>query len=113
VTAGGGTLSRLEAARREQAPQALARLVLVGLFIGLWVVLWAAHIPMPVPFLVCLLLEALFFVGYWQLVRYIPSERGVRLAHYGMLAPRSSSTRRWCTSSAVSHGSRRSPTFSA
>jgi diguanylate cyclase (GGDEF)-like protein/PAS domain S-box-containing protein len=79
-------LSQLSARRREQTPQALARLVVIGLFIGLWFLLWAARIPMPVPFLVTLTAEALFFVAYWRSVFLLRSIRH-RFAHYMMLAP--------------------------
>ncbi|MEE8385598.1 MAG: PAS domain S-box protein, partial [Dehalococcoidia bacterium] len=77
---------RLDAKRREQTPQALARLVVVGLFIGLWFVLWLARIPMPVPFLLVLVMEVLFFLVYWRTVFLLPSVRTVELAQYGMLA---------------------------
>jgi len=77
---------RLEAARNEQTPQALARLAIVGLFIVLWGFLWAARIPMPLPFLLVLCAEAAFFVAYLRLVRLLRSERMIRLAHYFMLA---------------------------
>ncbi|MCH8949854.1 MAG: hypothetical protein IIB87_05710 [Chloroflexi bacterium] len=80
------TLSRLDAKRREQTPQALARLTVVGLFIGLWFVLWVARIPMPVPFLLVLLTEALFFLVYWRTVFLLPNARSIELAQYGMLA---------------------------
>ena len=78
--------NRLAAKRREQTPQALARLTVAGLFIGLWFVLWLARIPMPVPFLIVLLVEALFFVAYWRIVFVLPNVRSVELAQYGMLA---------------------------
>ena len=78
--------SRLESKRREQTPQALARLAVVGLFISLWFVLWVARIPMPLPFLAVLLLEVLFFLVYWRTVFFLPSVRAVELAQYGMLA---------------------------
>src|SRR5438874_12044098 len=77
---------RLAAARRGQTPQALARLVIVGLFISLWFVLWFAQIPMPAPFLVALWAEATFFIVYWRLVFTLPSVRSIELAHYVMLA---------------------------
>ena len=78
--------NRLAAKQREQTPQALARLTVAGLFIGLWFVLWLARIPMPVPFLIVLLVEALFFVAYWRIVFVLPNARSVELAQYGMLA---------------------------
>ncbi|MDE3094603.1 MAG: EAL domain-containing protein [Chloroflexota bacterium] len=82
----GFTVSRLDAVKREQTPQAAARLVVVGLFIVLWAALWVARIPMPVPFLAVLGVEALFFLLYLPVVRALPSERAVRWAHYVMLA---------------------------
>ena len=54
--------SRLAAKRREQTPQALARLTVVSLFIAMWVFLWAIRIPMPRPFLTLLCAEAVFFL---------------------------------------------------
>ncbi|OGO50406.1 MAG: hypothetical protein A2148_02015 [Chloroflexi bacterium RBG_16_68_14] len=80
------TFSRLDAKRREQTPQALARLVVVGLFIGLWFLLWLGRIPMPVPFLLTLMAETVFFLVYWRTVSLLPSVRAVELAQYGMLA---------------------------
>jgi diguanylate cyclase (GGDEF)-like protein/PAS domain S-box-containing protein/putative nucleotidyltransferase with HDIG domain len=79
-------LDRLDVRRREQTPQALARLVVVALFVGLWFVLWLARIPMPVPFLLVLLAEISFFLIYWRTVFLLPSVRAIELAHYGMLA---------------------------
>jgi diguanylate cyclase (GGDEF)-like protein/PAS domain S-box-containing protein len=78
--------SRLDAARREQTPQAVARLAIVGLFIVLWGCLWVARIPMPLPFLIVLGLEGGFFVLYLRLVRLLNSERLIGAAHYSMLA---------------------------
>ncbi len=80
------TFDRLKAKRKEQTPQALARLAIVGLFIALWLVLWVAKIPMPVPFLIVLLVEILFFVFYWRLVSVLPNTKSIEVAHYGMLA---------------------------
>ena len=80
------TLDLLDAKRREQTPQALARLVVVSLFIGLWFLLWAARLPMPVPFLITLAIEAAFFVVYVRLVAALPTTRSIEIAHYGMLA---------------------------
>lgn len=76
----------LEEKRREQVPQALARLVVVALFIVLWVNLWLLRIPMPVPFLLVLVAEALFFVGYWRLIYLLRSARAIYWAHNAMLA---------------------------
>ncbi|MBF6600510.1 MAG: EAL domain-containing protein [Dehalococcoidia bacterium] len=81
----GYSLTRLDVVKREQTPQALARLVVVGLFIALWLVFYPLGLAMPLPFLVVLCLEALFFVAYLPAVRLLPSERGVELAHYAML----------------------------
>jgi diguanylate cyclase (GGDEF)-like protein/PAS domain S-box-containing protein len=79
------SFSRLDAKRREQTPQALARLVVVTLFVGLWFVLWLARIPMPLPFLIALLIEILFFVAYWRVVFFLPTVRAVTAAQYVML----------------------------
>jgi diguanylate cyclase (GGDEF)-like protein len=72
--------------RSEQAPQVLARLTVIGVFTSLWFVLWLARIPMPLPFLAVLLIEAMFFVVYWRTVYAIPSARGLDVAYYAMLA---------------------------
>ncbi|MCH8900906.1 MAG: hypothetical protein IIC88_01245, partial [Chloroflexi bacterium] len=80
------TVRSLDAKRREQTPQALARLAVVGLFIALWFVLWLARIPMPVPFLVVLFVEVLFFLAYWRTVFLLPSARAIQRAQYSMLA---------------------------
>jgi hypothetical protein len=88
MTSEGRTFSRLDAKRREQTPQALARLVVVALFTGLWFVLWLARIPMPVPFFLVLLAEALFFLVYWRTVFLLPSVRAVGLAQDGLLRVR-------------------------
>jgi diguanylate cyclase (GGDEF)-like protein/PAS domain S-box-containing protein len=79
-------LSRLAAKRQEQTPQAFARLVVVCLFIALWLVLLAARIPMPVPFLLVLLAEVLFFAVYLRVVAVLPSVRSVEIAQCVMLA---------------------------
>lgn len=83
---GSASFERLDARRREQVPQALARLSVIGLFIALWLLLWVVGIPMPAPFLAVLVLEALFFVVYWRIVFALPAVRWVELAHYCMLA---------------------------
>jgi len=80
------TFTRLDAKRREQTPQALARLVISSLFVGLWAIFWVARVPMPLPFLIALLLEIAFFVIYWRIVFILPNVRSVSLAQYGMLA---------------------------
>ncbi|TAK65367.1 MAG: diguanylate cyclase [Dehalococcoidia bacterium] len=77
--------NELDARRQEQTPQALARLVVVALFISLWFALWAARIPMPVPFLATLAAEAAFFLAYWRGVFLLRSVRQIELAHYAML----------------------------
>ncbi len=82
----GISLSRLERVRRDQTPQALARLVVATLFVAMWIVLWVARIPMPEPFLALLAAEILFFIGYLYVVARLPSELAVRRAHYFMLA---------------------------
>ncbi len=83
---GADTFTRLDAKRREQTPQALARLVIVSLFVALWAVFWIARIPMPLPFLIALLLEIAFFIVYWRVVFILPNVRAVSLAQYSMLA---------------------------
>ena len=82
----GLLLSRLERARRDQVPQALARLVVVVLFVALWGVLWLLRIPMPLPFLVTLLCEGAFFCLYLPLLRVWRTEAAIRRAFYVMLA---------------------------
>lgn len=79
-------MTALDARRQQQVPQAFARITVVLLFIGLWLVLWLARIPLPVPFLVTLLAEAAFFIAYWRIVYVLPSVRAITLAHYVMLA---------------------------
>ena len=76
----------LEARRHEQTPQALARLAVIALFMALWVLLLAVGAPMPLPFLVVLSLEAVFFLIYLRAVPLIPTAAGVTIAHYVMLA---------------------------
>ena len=78
--------SRLDVRRREQTPQALARLVVVALFVSLWFLLWLARLPMPFPFLCVLLAEMAFFLIYWRTVFLLRSVRAVEIAHYVMLA---------------------------
>jgi diguanylate cyclase (GGDEF)-like protein/PAS domain S-box-containing protein len=78
--------SRLDAKRQEQTPQALARLVVVVLFIALWAVLFVAQMPMPLPFLAVLLIETLFFVVYLRVVPLLPTLRSVEIAQAIMLA---------------------------
>jgi len=76
---------RLAARRQEQVPQALARLAVVALFIALWFVLLALRIPMPLPFLAVLCVEATFFVLYLGVVPHLPSARLVVAGQYVML----------------------------
>ena len=83
---GTDTFTRLDAKRREQTPQALARLVIVSLFVGLWGIFWAARMPMPMPFLIALLLEIAFFIVYLRVVFMLPNVRSVAAAQYVMLA---------------------------
>jgi diguanylate cyclase (GGDEF)-like protein/PAS domain S-box-containing protein len=80
------TFDRLSLKRAEQTPQALARLVVVTLFIGLWFALWVARMPMPLLFLFALCAEAIFFLGYWRVVFLLPSARAISAAHWFMLA---------------------------
>lgn len=80
------SVDQLDARRREQTPQALARLAIVGLFISLWFLLWIARIPMPVPFLLVLFAEAFFFIVYWRTVMALRSVRAIAWAHSSMLA---------------------------
>jgi diguanylate cyclase (GGDEF)-like protein len=75
----------LQARRREQTPQALARITVVALFIAMWGMLWLAGIPMPVPFLLTLVAETIFLLVYWRAVFLLPDERGVRTARACML----------------------------
>jgi diguanylate cyclase (GGDEF)-like protein/PAS domain S-box-containing protein len=82
---GAQRFSRLDAKRREQTPQALARLVVVTLFVGLWLVLWLVRMPAPLPFLIVLLIEILFFLVYWRVVFSLPTVRAVTAAQYVML----------------------------
>ncbi|MBI4570994.1 MAG: hypothetical protein HY723_03520, partial [Chloroflexi bacterium] len=60
--------------------------MVVCLFIALWLVLFVARIPMPVPFLLVLLAEVLFFIVYLRVVAVLPSVRSVEIAQYAMLA---------------------------
>jgi diguanylate cyclase (GGDEF)-like protein/PAS domain S-box-containing protein len=77
--------TRLDDRRREQAQQALARLAVIGVFAGLWWMLWFVQIPMPVPFLLVLMGEAAFFLLYLRGVSWLPSPRSVDVAEYIML----------------------------
>ncbi len=76
----------LEAKRREQVPQALARLAVILLFMALWGFMWVVRAPMPLPFFVVLCVEALFFVAYWRAAILMPGVRGIEAVHYVMLA---------------------------
>jgi diguanylate cyclase (GGDEF)-like protein/putative nucleotidyltransferase with HDIG domain/PAS domain S-box-containing protein len=76
----------LEAKRREQAPQALARLAVIVLFMSLCGFMWALRVPMPLPFFLVLCVEALFFLAYWRVMIVIPTARGIEVGHYAMLA---------------------------
>ena len=82
----GLTLSRLDRARRDQVPQALARLVVSCLFVALWSALWLFRIPMPVPFLATLVVEVAFFGVYLWLLPLWRTEIAIRRAFYLMLA---------------------------
>src|SRR3972149_4994233 len=79
------TFDPLASKQHEQTPQALARLTLLLLFIGLWGVLWLLRIPMPSPFLLLLIGEVLFFLAYWRVVFRLRSVRAIEVAHYSML----------------------------
>ncbi len=81
-----GSFTRLNAMRKEQVPQALARLAVVSLFVCLWVILLLAGIPMPFPFLVALLIEIAFFVAYLRIVFLLPKRGLISVAQYVMLA---------------------------
>ena len=63
MTADHQTFSRLESRRQEQTPQALARLVVIGVFIALWFVLWLGRRQKGTVFL--LALPLMFLVGLW------------------------------------------------
>ncbi len=82
----GQAFLQLEARRRERAPQALARIAVLGLFVAMWLLLWVLRIPMPEPFLLVLLAEIMFLLVYWRVIFLLPDERGVRIAHGFMLA---------------------------
>jgi diguanylate cyclase (GGDEF)-like protein/putative nucleotidyltransferase with HDIG domain len=81
-----GYAGDLDARRQEQTPQALARLVVAGLFIALCFVLWIVRIPMPVPFLATLVVEVAFFLAYWRIVFLLRTSQQIEVAHYLMLA---------------------------
>lgn len=82
----GQAFLQLEARRRERAPQALARIAVLGLFVVMWLLLWVLRMPMPKPFLLVLLAEIMFLLVYWRVIFLLPDERGVRIAHGFMLA---------------------------
>ncbi len=78
--------SWLDRKRREQVPQAIARLTVIGLFVAFWVILWIARMPMPLPFLMALTAEATFFVIYLPTVFALRRASHIEAAHYVMLA---------------------------
>ena len=84
-TVASQTLTDLLERRREQTPQALARITVVGLFIAMWALLWVVRIPMPVPFLLTLLAEGVFLLIYWRAIFALPDARGIRIARVCML----------------------------
>jgi len=86
VTVATEPASWLRARQREQIPQAVARLTVIGLFVGFWVILFVARMPMPVPFLITLAAEAVFFLVYLPAVFRLTSARQIDAAHYVMLA---------------------------
>ncbi len=52
----------------------------------LWIGLWLARVPYPLPFLFTLFAEAAIFVAYGCAVRLLSSQGGLRLVYYGVLA---------------------------
>ncbi|HWQ28309.1 MAG TPA: hypothetical protein VNN12_04730, partial [Dehalococcoidia bacterium] len=72
--------------RAEQYAQALARIVLISIFMGFWGLLWAIRMPLPVEFLILMAIENAFFVSYLAVVARLPSARAIVAASYGMLA---------------------------
>ncbi|HXF51476.1 MAG TPA: diguanylate cyclase [Dehalococcoidia bacterium] len=76
----------IDRVRAEQYEQALARIVLISLFMAFWGLLWALRMPLPVEFLILMALENAFFLGYLGLVARLPSARSIVAASYGMLA---------------------------
>lgn len=71
--------------RAEQYAQALARIVLISLFMGFWGLLWAIRMPLPVEFLILMAVENAFFAGYLGLVARLRSARAITTASYAML----------------------------
>jgi diguanylate cyclase (GGDEF)-like protein len=71
--------------RRQHQAFALARLLLVALFVGLWVLFLAIGYPMPYGFLIVLALEGPTLVAYRWLMGRARGERGLDLLHYCLL----------------------------
>lgn len=78
-------LDALALKRRQHRAFAFARLVLVLLFIGLWVSLFAIRYPMPYGFLIVLLAEAAVLAAYRVLIERVASERLLDRLHYALL----------------------------
>src|SRR5205823_5996593 len=72
--------------RREHFQLALARLVIVGMFILLWTALWIARIPYPLPFLYVLSAEFFVFAVYARLVFVLRTARQIRAAYVTLLS---------------------------
>lgn len=72
--------------RRQHRAFALARLMLVALFIGLWFVLLAAGYAMPVAFVVILAAEAATLFAYRWVSERLTRERWLNRFHYALLA---------------------------
>ena len=75
----------LALSKRQHRAFALARLVLVGLFIGLWLVLFAVGFSMPYAFVVILCTEAATLLLYRLLLERLPSERWLQRLHWALL----------------------------
>lgn len=71
--------------KRQHRAFALARLVLVLLFVGLWPLMFLLRLTLPVGFLVALVVEAVTLVGYGWLVRRARSARTLDRLHYVLL----------------------------
>ena len=80
-------LGRAEVVRKRRQHQAfaVARMLLILLFIGLWFALLAIGYPMPYGFLIVLALEAATLAGYRWLIARPGTEKGLDLLHYCLL----------------------------
>jgi len=83
VAAGIDTFTR---SKRQHQAFAIARLVLVLLFMALWVVLLPLGYPMPTGFLLILAAEALVLAAYRWRLAYVRVERTLDRLHYLLLA---------------------------